>query len=67
MILYHPHAFIIHFFPILLTFLLFPAATTDKTSYRTLLVRVFPLLAVGNQAKPKVDINYQPSFLEFYK
>ena len=69
MILYHPHAFIIHFFPILLTFFLFPAATTDKTSYRTFFRLVFLLRtvqAVGKKPKPQmVDISYRSFILEF--
>ena len=71
MILYHPHAFIIHFFPILLTFLLLPTEKMSyKSSYRTFSRLVFLLRtvqAVGKKPEPQmVDVNYRSFILESY-
>ena len=70
MILYHPHAFIIHFFPLLLTFFLFPTEImSENYSYRTFSSPVFlvrTVQAVGKKPKPQmVDISYRSFILEF--
>jgi hypothetical protein len=67
MILYHPLPLFFHFLKLLLTFFLFPTVMSGNNIYRTLLVRVFPLPAVGNKPKPHVDINYRQSFWRSYK
>ncbi len=69
MILYHPHAFIIHFFPLLLTFLLLPTEEMSHIcSYRTFFRPVFLLRtvqAVGNKPKPQTETSYRSFILEF--
>ena len=66
MIVYHPLPSFIHFLKLLLNFFRFPAVMSHNYIYRTLLVLVFSLPTVGNQAKPQTDINYRSSFLESY-
>ena len=70
MILYHPLPLFFHFIKLLLTFFLFPAGTTDKTSYRTFSRLVFLLRtvqAVGKKPEPQmVGVNYRPFILESY-
>jgi len=70
MIVYHHPPSFIHFIKLLLTFFLFPAGTTDKTSYRTFFRPVFlvrTVQAVGKKPKPQmVDISYRSFILESY-
>jgi hypothetical protein len=60
MILYHPLPLFFHFLKLLLNFFLFPAVMSDNDIYRTLLVLVFSLPTVGNQAKPQTDTSSIP-------
>ena len=66
MILYHPLPLFFHFLKLLLNFFLFPAAISDKTSYRTFSRPMFLLDSVGNKPKPQADTNYRSFILESY-
>ena len=66
MILYHPLPSFIHFFPLLLTFLLLPTEKmSENYSYRTFPSPVFLLGPVGKKPKPRTDSNYRSFILEF--
>ena len=65
MIVYHLLPLYFHFIKLLLTFFRFPTVMTGNYIYRTLLIPVFPLPTVGNQAKPQTDTSYRSYFLEF--
>ena len=61
-------ALIFPFYQAIIDFFLFPAGTTDKTSYRTFSRLVFLLRtvqAVGKKPKPQTETNYRSFILEF--